>query len=106
MGREYGDTFAFGEWKETTVLVLASRPIVLRSGFSQTYAVTHRNAVDWILIEPRLEPGMGPLILAELEKSNIKAILAWINVRDLPSEWETPRIRIWGLDDQLRDADP
>ena len=51
---------------------LTASPIVLRGYYSQTFRPEHHNFGAEYIFEPRLEPGMGADILAELEAANIQ----------------------------------
>jgi len=92
-------TYVLQEWDETTITGLTSQPIVLRSPFSQTYEPSHHNFVEGFIFEPRLEPGIDPAILDELEQANIRAIIAKKH-HAIPGP---DGIRLWGLDDTLFD---
>lgn len=69
-------TEAVAHFRETRLLGLASKPILLRSDFSQSFATGHHNFGQYFLFEPGMEPGMDPQILAELRSANIKMIWA------------------------------
>ena len=51
-----------------------SEPIVLRGEFSQSYWAGHNNFLESFVFAPRLEPGISPQILAELDAAGIHTI--------------------------------
>ena len=52
---------------------------MLTNYYSQSYGAFAHNAMEEFLFEPRLEPGLPPATLAELEAANIQLIYvsAW-----------------------------
>jgi hypothetical protein len=80
---------------ETRITGLTTQPIVLTNYYSQTYRPGHHNFTENFIFEPRLEPGLPPATLAELNAANIQLIHV---------EWGTdiPNINIVGLDQKLR----
>lgn len=87
-------------WERPTRLTgLISQPVELASRFSQTYHPGHHNFVETLFLEPALEPGIDPEILAELEAENIRVIIVE-NPTAFPEL--SPSIRILGFDDTLR----
>lgn len=71
-------TAAVAGFRETRLIGLASRPIVLRSDFAQTYFTVHHSWGQWFLFEPGIEPGIDPQILTELRAANIKAVGVYV----------------------------
>jgi hypothetical protein len=69
-----GYTAPLVDWVETRIDGLASEPIVLKGYYSQTYRPEHHNFSEHFIFEPRLEPGIPEIILAELEEKNIRLI--------------------------------
>jgi len=59
---------------QTKVTDLTSAPIILTNYFSQTYSTSRHNFYEYFVFEPRLEPGISPAILAELEALDIRSI--------------------------------
>ncbi len=98
-GPTAGYTAPVQAWIETRITGLVSRPLVLRSRWSQTYQPGHHNFWEEFLFEPRLEPGLAADLLAELAAADIKAL--WISApRD---DWNPTVWRVWGLDDRFRE---
>lgn len=63
------------QWKKPTVVTgLTIEPFTMSSRFSQTYAPFHHNFVETLYLEPALEPGISPSILAELRARDIRFI--------------------------------
>jgi hypothetical protein len=58
-------------WDETRISGLTTEPIVLKGYYSQTYHPFHHNFAEEFIFEPRLEPGLSPSELAELQAANI-----------------------------------
>ncbi|WP_437591153.1 PEP/pyruvate-binding domain-containing protein [Sorangium sp. So ce1000] len=73
-GPTAGYTAPLHKWVETRIERLTSAPIVLRGYHAQTYRPQHHNFSEDFLFEPRLEPGLDPAILAELEQKGIRLI--------------------------------
>lgn len=69
-----GYTAPLERWEETVITGLTSRPIVLRGYWSQTYRPGHHNFSEEFVFEPRLEEGIDPDLLAELEGADIRLI--------------------------------
>src|SRR5262249_40162135 len=63
-----------GAGEKTTISGLTAEPLVLTSEYSQTYAPGHHNFWEDFLFEPRLDPGVTPAQLAELEAADIQWI--------------------------------
>ena len=59
---------------ETRIEGLTSQPLTLTNYFSQTHRPGHHNFTEEYLFEPRLEPGLSPTTLTELEAANIRLI--------------------------------
>ena len=59
---------------ETRITGLVTTAIVLTNHYSQTYGAFHHNFYEEFIFEPRLEPGIAPETLAELEAANIQLI--------------------------------
>ena len=69
---------------------------MLRGYFSQTYRPGHHNFAEEFLFEPRLEEGISPEILAELEAQDIRLIHVY---------WDggtQDRISVIGANNQMR----
>jgi hypothetical protein len=91
-----GYTAPLERWEETVIEGLTSRPIVLRGYWSQTYRPGHHNFSEEFVFEPRLEEGIDPDLLAELEAADIRLIyVAWGTALD--------GIRVVGSDGRLRE---
>ncbi|WP_438027414.1 PEP/pyruvate-binding domain-containing protein [Sorangium sp. So ce233] len=91
-GPTAGYTAPLHKWVETRIEGLTSSPIVLKGYHAQTYRPAHHNFSEDFIFEPRLEPGVDPAILAELEEKNIRFI--YISTSDIPGE--PPRM--WTMD--------
>jgi hypothetical protein len=90
-----GYTAPLSRFVETRITGLTSQPIVLTNYYSQTYRPGHHNFTEDFIFEPRLEPGLPPALLNELNAANIQFIHAhW-------GELE-PDINVLGLDQKLR----
>ena len=95
-----GTTGTLQSWEETTITGLASRPIVLRGEYSQTYAPAHHNFYEDFIFDPHLEESMAPDILAELRAGNIRALV--VRSELVGPERTLSGIWIWGFDQTLR----
>jgi len=73
-GATAGYTAPLVKWEETTISGLASVPIVLRGGYAQSYRPFHHNFDGEYLFEPRLEPGIAPGLVAELEAADVRRL--------------------------------
>lgn len=73
-GPTAGYTAPLHKWVETRIEGLTSAPIVLKGYHAQTYRPQHHNISEDFIFEPRLEPGLDPAILAELEQKGIRLI--------------------------------
>jgi hypothetical protein len=69
-----GYTAPLYKWVETTIEGLTQSPIVLKGFYAQTYRPEHHNFVENFIFEPRLEAGIDPAIVAELEAKGIRMI--------------------------------
>ncbi|MCL4180267.1 MAG: hypothetical protein KJ072_21300 [Verrucomicrobia bacterium] len=95
-----GTTGTLQSWEETTITGLASRPIVLRGEYSQTYAPAHHNFSEDFIFDPHLEESMDPDILAELRAGNIRALV--VRSEFVGPDRTLSGIWIWGFDETLR----
>ena len=86
-------------WDATTITGLTSEPIVLTGRFSQTYYPFHHNFIETLWLEPALEPGIDPAILAELKENNIRFIIPQ-HAPAFPGE--EPTLRVMGFDQSIR----
>lgn len=66
-----GYTAPLSHWVETTIEGLTSDLIVLHGWYSQTYRPEHHNFGENFIFEPRLEPGISPAIIEELNAQGI-----------------------------------
>jgi hypothetical protein len=82
---------------ETRIEGLTSEPIVLTNYYSQTVETYHNGAAHGYLFEPRLEPGISPTVLRELEALNIR----WISFRSSDS-FAGPGFGLGGFDGSFR----
>jgi hypothetical protein len=95
-GPSAGYTAPLQKWDVTTITGLTISPIELRGYFSQTYRPGHHNFTEEFLLEPRLEEGISPAVLSELEALNIKQIyVGFGNIN--------PTFKAIGFDDRIRD---
>jgi hypothetical protein len=84
------------QFVETRITGLTTQPIVLTNGYSQTYAPGHHNFTEEFIFEPRLDPGLPPATLAELNAANIQLIYAfWSGGGNLV-------LHVLGLDQKFR----
>ena len=90
-----GYTAPLVQFVETRITGLTTEPIVLTNYFSQTYRPGHHNFSEEFIFEPRLEPGLPPATLAELNAANIQFLHVEIGFVD-------PVINVLGLDQKLR----
>lgn len=90
-----GYTAPLHRWRETVIEGFTARPIVLRGYWSQTYRPGHHNFSEDFIFEPRLEEGISPAVVAELETANVR----WIHVQ---VGKVTPRIAVMGVDGVYR----
>ncbi len=95
LGPIAGYTAPLARWIETTITGLTSEPIVLLGYYSQTYRPEHHNFGEHFIFEPRLEPGISPVILSELEAANIQYLHILVGGAE-------PVIDILGLDNKFR----
>jgi hypothetical protein len=68
---------------------------VLTGYYSQTYRPGHHNFTEEFIFEPRLEPGLSALALAELEAANIQFLHVELGFVE-------PVINVLGLDQKFR----
>ena len=62
------------QFVETRITGLTTDPIVLTNCYSQTYGPGHHNFTEEFIFEPRLDPGVPPATLAQLNAANIQLI--------------------------------
>jgi hypothetical protein len=67
-------TASLAKWEGTTITGLTSQPFVLKGYFSQTMRPQHHNFSEEFLFEPRLEEGVSPEVLRELQAQDIQRI--------------------------------
>jgi hypothetical protein len=96
-GPTAGYTAPIVKWEETTITGLASTPIVLRGYYSQTHRPAHHNFGGDYIFEPRLEAGIDPAVIQELEELDIRYLV----VVDIDSPTDN-RFWVAGLDGSLR----
>lgn len=93
-------TFVLLGWDQPTVISnLTPLPFELRSRYSQTYVPSHHNFVETFVLEPQLEPGVDPAVLAALREQDIRLIVA-TNPTAFPEEPSS--IRLVGFDGSIR----
>ncbi len=90
-----GYTAPLIKWDQTVITGLTSEPILLQGFYSQTYRPGHHNFTEDFIFEPRLEPGLDPAILAELNARNIQLIQVTGGLLGTP-------MRFLGLDGKMR----
>ncbi|MFO0724078.1 MAG: hypothetical protein U1E65_09865 [Myxococcota bacterium] len=73
-GATAGYTAPLYRWDQTTLSGFSAAPIVLKGYASQTYRPEHHNFGESFLFEPRLEEGIDPAVVQELEAAGIRAI--------------------------------
>ncbi len=84
------------QFAETRITGLTTEAIVLTNAYSQTYGPGHHNFSEEFIFEPRLEPGLSPSTLAELQAANIHLIYV---------HWQLGGNTTWrvvGLDNKIR----
>ncbi|WP_050430880.1 PEP/pyruvate-binding domain-containing protein [Chondromyces crocatus] len=86
-----GYTAPLYKWVETRIVGLTSAPLVLKGYYSQTYRPGHHNFWEEFMFEPRLEEGIAPAQIAELEARGIRAIY-------LSAEPDGSQLRVWRVD--------
>ncbi|KYG07081.1 hypothetical protein BE21_31185 [Sorangium cellulosum] len=91
-GPTAGYTAPLHKWVETRITGLTSSPIVLKGYHAQTYRPAHHNFSEDFVFEPRLEPGLDPALLAELDDKGIR----WIYIRTSDVEGIPPQM--WTAD--------
>ena len=74
-GPTAGYTAPLIRWVETTLTGLTSTPILLQNSYAQTYLPGHHNFWETFLFEPRLDPGVPPEVLTELQNRGIGRIM-------------------------------
>ena len=94
-GATAGYTAPLHKWAQTTVSGFTSQPITLRGFWSQTYRPGHHNFSEDYVLEPRLEAGVDPASLAELEAANTRLFV--VKVGDAQ-----PVVQILGTDGRFR----
>lgn len=77
-----GYTAPLYQWVETRIEGLTQSPIVLQGYYAQTYRPHHHNFAEDFIFEPRLEDGIPPAIIGELEASGIRMIHVSASVGD------------------------
>lgn len=92
-----GYTAPLQAWVETRITGLTAAPIVLRGPWSQTYHPGHHNFYEEFAFEPRLEEGLDPATLAELERLDIRGLILAGGNGDPAAEWI-----LWGSDGKFR----
>ena len=90
-----GYTAPLVRFEQTTLTGLTTEPIVLRGYYSQTYRPGHHNFTEDFIFEPRLEPGVSPTALAELEAADIQLLHVQAGFAD-------PVFHVQGFDGKLR----
>ena len=73
-GPTAGYTAPLQRWEETVLTGFTSAPIVLRGYYSQTYRPGHHNFSEEFVFEPRLEEGIDPAVVAELEAADVRMV--------------------------------
>jgi phage baseplate assembly protein W len=96
-GPTAGYTAPIVKWEETTITGLASTPIVLSGYYAQTHRPAHHNFGGDYIFEPRLQPGIDPAVLQELEERDIRYLV----VVDIDSPTDN-RFWVAGRDGSLR----
>ena len=96
-----GYTAPLLRFDETRITGLTTQPILLKGYFAQTYCPGHHNMIEDFVFEPRLEPGLSPDTLAELQTQNIK----WIHVQRVDETLPYLQTRFYaiGFDDISRE---
>ncbi len=62
------------QFVETRIAGLTTNPIVLTNCYSQTYGPGHHNFTEEFIFEPRLDPGVPPATIAQLNAANLQLI--------------------------------
>lgn len=90
-----GYTAPLVQWEETRIAGLTTAPILLRDYYAQTYRPGHHNFTEEFIFEPRLEPGLSPALLSELQAANVRLIHVVLGQLNAP-------ITLLGLDGKFR----
>ncbi len=90
-----GYTAPLVRFVQTRITGLTTRSIVLTGYYSQTYRPGHHNFTEEFIFEPRLEPGLPPATLTELEAANIQFLHVELGFVE-------PVVNVVGLDQKLR----
>jgi len=91
-----GYTAPLIQFIETRITGLTPNPIVLTNYFSQMYRPEHHNFGEEFIFEPRLEPGLPPSVLNELNAANIQLLyVRWLGGANAV-------FSLLGLDDKFR----
>lgn len=94
-GATAGYTAPLAKWEQTTLTGFTSTPITLRGYWSQTYRPGHHNFSEDFVFEPRLEEGLDPALIAELDAKNIAALIVTI-------DYSSFVVQAIGLDGKIR----
>ncbi|MCC5806850.1 MAG: hypothetical protein JJU00_11040 [Opitutales bacterium] len=66
-------------WETTRITGLTQQPFEVTAPFAQTYRPNHHNIGERFIFEPRLDPAVGPEVIAELEAQGIAALYVRYN---------------------------
>jgi hypothetical protein len=69
-----GYTAPLQRWQQTVITGLTDDPMVLTGYYAQTYRPEHHNFFEHFLFEPRLEPGLSPSVLKQLDAQGVTQI--------------------------------
>ena len=70
---------------ETEISGFTTPPMILRASEAQTYSPGHHNFTETFVLEPRMDPGVTPAQLQQLEAADIHLVLVTAGFEDM--EW-------------------
>jgi len=87
-------------WEDTSLNLADYGTFSLSSTYSQTYYPGHHNFIETLILDPKLESGVDPVLLERMESENIRG---WIVMQDSAnvSPTLTSRIYVWTQDNRL-----
>jgi hypothetical protein len=91
-----GYTAPLHQWVQTRISGFTAQPIVLTGYYSQSYRPGHHNFTESFVFEPRLEAGIDPSVVAELEAQDIRLFHVRVG--------NDSRVKIMSLSGTFRDV--
>jgi hypothetical protein len=93
----YDKTWAFGQWEATVLTGFIAEPVALTSDVAQSFAPEHHNFVEYMLLEPGLDPGVTAAQKAALQAANVFRV--WLRLENYGGN----TMKIQGFDGTWRD---